>query len=282
MMPDMELLRSSVVVDGILFGEGPRWHDGRLWLSDIVAGRVLTLDERGALDVVVETEHPSGLGWLPDGTLVFSTLFGAAIKRVDGAVAVVVHDLADRGWSTNDMVTGPDGAIYADLYTGSPGGPRQGEIVLVRPEGDVQSVATGLGTPNGLALTPDESTLLVSDTSEGKVLAFRVRPDGTLTDRRVFADLGARHPDGLCVDEENAVWVGCYDTSEFLRVREGGEITHRIETPGAWAVAPALGGADRRTLYLVVNRTTHGGLRSGESVGRIEHVRVDVAGAGWP
>jgi sugar lactone lactonase YvrE len=282
MMPDVETLRSTLVVDGIRFGEGPRWHGGRLWFSDIVAGRILTLDGDGTLEVAVETEHPSGLGWLPDGTLMVTTLFGAVVKRVDGRGAVVVHDLGDRGWSTNDMVAGPDGAIYADLYTGSPGGPRQGEIVLVRPDGRVESVATGLGTPNGLAITPDGSTLLASDTSEGKLLAFRIRPDGTLADRRVFADLGSRHPDGLCVDEDGAAWVGCYDSSEFLRVREGGEVTHRIETPGAWAVAPALGGADRRTLYLVVNRTSHGGLRTGDSAGRIESVRVDVAGAGWP
>ena len=278
----MELLQSSVVASGIRFGEGPRWHDGRLWFSDIAGGAIYTMDEDGSLDVVVETNFPSGLGWLPDGTLVFSMLFRPVVKRVDGTEVTVVHDLRDRGWSTNDMVVGVDGTMYVDLYTGDPNGTRQGEILLIRPDGDVRTVASGFGTPNGLAITPDGSTLVASDTDRGEILAFRIEADGGLADRRVFADLGHRRPDGLCLDEEGAVWVGCYDTSEFLRVVAGGEITHRVEAPGGWAVAPALGGADRRTLYLMVNETTTERLQQRDSDGRVEQVRVAGAGAGRP
>jgi sugar lactone lactonase YvrE len=115
------------------------------------------------------------------------------------------------------------------------------------------------------------------------VLAYPIEPDGALADQRVFADLGEhRRPDGLCLDQQGAVWVGSSYTGEFLRVLDGGEITHRIQTPGRWAVAPALGGADRRTLYLVVDETTPEALGRGESAGRIEFVRVEVPGAGWP
>jgi sugar lactone lactonase YvrE len=278
----VEQLEPSVVARGIRFGEGPRWHEGRLWFSDIAAGAVHTLDEQGVLDTVVETPYPSGLGWLPDGSLVFSMLSRPAIKRFDGSEVVVLHDLRDRGWSTNDMVVGPDGSIYVDLYTGDPAGTREGEILLARPDGEVVTAASGFGTPNGLAITPDGSTLVVSDTDRGEIVAFDILPDGLLAGRRVFAELAGRRPDGLCLDEEGAVWVGCYDTSEFLRVREGGQITHRIEMAGGWAVAPALGGADRRTLYLIVNETTTERLQQRDSDGRIETVRVEVAGAGTP
>ena len=150
------------------------------------------------------------------------------------------------------------------------------------PDGAARTVARDLATPNGLAITPDGSTLLVSETFGGRLLAFRIEPDGALTDQRVFADLGHRHPDGVCLDAQGAAWVGCYDTAEFVRVRDGGEITHRVEIDDTSAVAPALGGADRRTLFLVANRTSHEGIRDGRSEGRIEHVRVEVPGAGWP
>jgi sugar lactone lactonase YvrE len=279
----VEELHSSVVVaGGIVFGEGPRWHEGRLWFSDVAGGAINTLTEDGTLTRVVETEHPSGLGWWPDGTLVFSTLFRPTIKRVDGGEVTAVHDLRERGWSTNDLVVGPDGTIYVDLYTGRRGDPPAGEILAIGLDGEVRSVATGLGTPNGLAIAADRTTLVVSDTDQGKVFAFPILADGGLGERRVFADLGARRPDGLCLDAEGAAWVGCYDTAEFLRVRDGGEITHRIDADGAMAVATALGGADRRTLFLIVNEGTAEGMVRGETVGRVEQVRVDVPGAGWP
>lgn len=277
----METLIASPVADGFAYGEGPRWRAGRLWFSDTANGAVLRMDEAGRLEVAVETEHPSGLGWLPDGTLVISTLYAAKIKHAGPDGIRVRHDLGDRAWSTNDMVVAPDGRIYVDLYNRTDTG-IDGAIALVTPEGEVRVVATDLDTPNGLGLTPDGSTLLVSETFGAQLLAFAVGADGSLHDRRVFADLDGRHPDGLCVDVEGAVWVGCYDSGEFLRVRDGGEVTHRVEVSVGWAVAPALGGVDRRTLYMIIDETTHGGIARGESVGRIEQVRVDVPGSGSP
>jgi sugar lactone lactonase YvrE len=213
-------------VDGIVYGEGP-------------AGHVCSVGESGDVAVEVELEHASGLGWLPDGTLVVSTLFEAKVA--------------------------PDGRAYVDLYQVSATG------------------LTGLAVPNGLGFLPDESTLVVSETNGSRILAFPVEPDGSLGAPNIFADLGAeRHPDGLCVDAEGAVWVGCYDTREFLRVVAGGTVTHRVAIDRGWAIAPALGGVDGRTLYMVIDDTTQEGLVRGESTGWIMQARVDVPGAGSP
>jgi sugar lactone lactonase YvrE len=147
----------------------------------------------------------------------------------------------------------------------------------------VRIVASGLAVSNGLGFLPNESTLVVSETNGSRILAFAVEPDGRLGAPTVFADLGAdRHPDGLCVDVEGGVWIGCYDTGEFLRVVAGGAVTHRVAIEAGWAIAPALGGADGRTLYLVIDDTTMEGLASGDSRGRIMQARVDVPGAGSP
>jgi sugar lactone lactonase YvrE len=277
----MDTLIGSPVADGFAYGEGPRWRAGRLWFSDTASGAVLTMDEAGRLEVAEQTEHPSGLGWLPDGTLVISTLYAAEIKQAGPDGICVRHDLGDRAWSTNDMVVTSDGRIYVDLYNRTDAG-IVGSIALIMPDGEVRVVATDLATPNGLGFTPDGSTLLVSETFGAQLLAFTVGADGSLRDQRVFADLDGRKPDGLCVDVEGAVWVGCLDSGEFLRVRDGGEVTHRVEVSRGWAVAPALGGVDRRTLYMIIDESKPGGIARGESVGRIEQVRVDVAGSGSP
>jgi sugar lactone lactonase YvrE len=271
------------VTDGLHFGEGPRWHDGRLWLSDIQAGRVLALVDDGRLEVVHETAGASGLGWLPDGRLVISCLGRPYLQRVDGDEITLLHDLRHLGWSLNDMVVGPDGRIYVDLYRHPDGDTAMGDILLITPDGDVQVAAPDIDLPNGLAITADGSTLIASETNRARLLAFTIGADGTLHDQRVFADLGEnRHPDGLCLDAEGAVWVASYTTGECLRVREGGEITHRIETPGRACVAPALGGDDRHSLFVVVNESTDEVLGRSEPVGTIEMTRVDVPGAGWP
>ena len=201
-------------IDGIVYGEGPRWHDGRLWFSDGPAGKVYSAGESGDLAVEAEVEHASGLGWLPDGTLVVSALFEAKIYHVDvhGAVSAS-YDLSDVAFSTNDLLVTSDGRGYVDLYA------TEGCIGLVLPDGTVRIVATGISLPNGLGLLPDGSTVVVSDTNAGRILAYPCEPDGSLGAPGVFADLGPeRHPDGLCVDVEGRVWIGCYDTGEFLRV----------------------------------------------------------------
>ncbi len=279
----MQAIQPLPFVDGIIYGEGPRWHNGRLWFSDGPASQVCSVGETGDVAVEVELEHASGLGWLPDGTLVVSTLFEAKIHYVDrqGRVAATL-DLGDRAWSTNDLVVCPDGRAYVDLYQVSADG-MTGQIGLVDAAGIVRVVASGLAVPNGLGFLPDGSTLVVSETYGSRVLAFRTEPDGSLGAPSVFADLGeGRHPDGLCVDAEGGVWVGCYDTREFLRVVAGGAVTHRVSIERGWAIAPALGGLDGRTLYMVIDDTTQEGLVKGESTGWIMQARVEVPGSGSP
>ncbi|WP_273736223.1 SMP-30/gluconolactonase/LRE family protein [Mycolicibacterium septicum] len=282
-MTSVEALAAVPFVDGIVYGEGPRWHGDRLWFTDGLAGRVYSAGAAGDLAVEVELARASGLGWLPDGTLVVSTLFAAQLHHADARGNVTAtYDVSDLAWSTNDLLVAPDGRTYVDLYIADGGG-LTGGIGLVAPDGTVQIVATGLSMPNGLAFLPDESTLVVSETHGSRLLAFTAGSDGSLGSPAVFADLGPdRHPDGLCVDAAGGVWVGCYDTGEFLRVVAGGEITHRIEIDRGWAVAPALGGHDGRTLYLVVDDTTHEGLLAGSSTGRILQARVDIPGLGSP
>jgi len=270
-------------VEGIVYGEGPRWHNDRLWFSDGPAGRVCSVGENGDVAVEAEVEHASGLGWLPDGTLVVSALFEPKIHHVDAQGEVVAtYDLSNLAWSTNDLFVAPDGHGYVDLYQPGVTG-KGGAIGLLDPAGIVRVVATGLAGPNGLAFLPDEATLVFSETFGSRILAFPTAADGSVGAPSVFADLGDhRHPDGLCVDVDGGVWVGCYDTGEFLRVVAGGTVTHRVAIDRGWAVAPALGGADGRTLYMVVDETTHEGMAKGESAGWIMRARVQVPGAGSP
>jgi sugar lactone lactonase YvrE len=279
----IESVEALPFVDGIVYGEGPRWHGGRLWFSDGPAGKVYSVGEAGDLTVEAEIEKASGLGWLPDGTLVVSSLFEAKIHHVDKHGNVVAaFDLGEIAASTNDLVIGPDGRGYVDIYQ-AVASAKAGAIGLVDPSGDVRIVATGLALPNGMGILPDGPTLVVSETNGSRILAFPTEPDGGLGTPSVFADLGKdRHPDGLCVDAEGAVWVGCFDTGEFLRVVQGGTITHRVEVDRGWAIAPALGGADGRTLYMVIDDTTFAGLVTGDSTGRVMQARVDVPGAGSP
>jgi sugar lactone lactonase YvrE len=282
-MTAVESIEPVPFVDGITYGEGPRWHHDRLWFSDGPAGRVCSVGEAADIAVEAEVDHASGLGWLPDGTLVVSALLEPTIYHVDmrGQVAAK-YDVSELAWSTNDLFVAPDGRSYVDLYQGSLTA-MEGAIGLVGPTGVVRIVATGLAVPNGLAFLPDGSTLVVSETFGSRILAFPTEADGSLGAPSIFADLGEeRHPDGLCVDVEGGVWVGCYDTGEFLRVLAGGTVTHRVAIDRGWAIAPALGGPDGCTLYMVVDETTQEGLVTGESTGWIMRARVEVPGAGSP
>lgn len=278
----MKTLESTVLADGFTYGEGPRWRDGKLWFADLHADAVRTVDADGTVAIGASTRHPSGLGWTPDGDLLVTSLEQAVLQRVTADGPQVYCDLSEFGVSLNDMVALPDGRVYVDVYTRRGGGPPPGVLVLVEPEGTARLVAQDLSTPNGLAVTADGSTLVAAETFGNRLHAWTIQADGTLAEQRVFAQLPDRHPDGICIDAEGAVWVGCFLSGEFVRVLDGGEITHCVPVGESWAVAPALGGPDMRTLHLVVNDTTFMGLADGDSKCRIETVEVDVPGVGSP
>lgn len=283
----MKSLTPQTLLDGIVFPEGPRWHDGKLWFSDMHAGRVMTVDLDGRAETVVEVpERPSGLGFTPDGRLLVVSMGDRKLCRLDPAGLVEVADLSPLvAGDLNDMVVDPDGRAFIgnfgfDLVGGEK--PRATNLVCVDADGQARVVAEEMMFPNGTAITPDRKTLIVAETFAGVLTAFNLKPDGSLTGRRFFAHLGDRQPDGICLDAEEAVWAACFGQDEFLRVWEGGDITERIAVPGRRAVACMLGGEDRRTLFLLTAETTIEELAQGKSRGRIETVRVDVPGAGYP
>ena len=283
----MATLTPQVLLDGIVFPEGPRWHKGKLWFSDIFAGKVMTVDVDGRPAVMASVpERPSGLGWLPDDRLLIVSMRNQRLLRLDPDGLHTVADVSSlvKG-DINDMVVDTQGRAYIgsmgyDVFAGEAHAP--GNLVLVTPEGNAGVVADQLEMPNGPVITPDHKTLIVAESFGHRLAAFDIAPDGSLSGRRVFAELGEGVPDGICLDAEGAVWVSSPFTHEFMRVREGGAVAERITLSGKLAVACMLGGEDRRTLFLLTAETSMEELGRGQSKGYIETVRVDVPGAGLP
>jgi sugar lactone lactonase YvrE len=278
----------EVLLDGLVFPEGPRWRDGKLWFSEMSVRQVMTVDPAGRSEVVVHVpERPSGLGFLADGALLIVSTLDCRLVRFDSAGLRTVADLSVIGVvNPNDMVVDGQGRAYiGDIGfddTASPFAPKPGNIALVTPDGDVRVAAHDLRFPNGMAITPDGKTLIVAETMGAGLIAFDIAPDGSLSGRRTFAELPGTTPDGVCLDADGAVWLGSPLSSEFIRVKDGGDVTHRVPVPGKWAVACMLGSEDRRTLFLCTAQTTLQDLAQGKSTGWIEVVRVEVPGAGYP
>lgn len=281
----MDKLETTVLLDGFLFGEGPRWREDRLWFSDMWGGHVMSVDLAGNVERIAQFDHPSGLGFMPDGSLLVSVMHERRIYRIHTDGTEIHADLTDIAREmTNDMVVDDEGRAYIDTDLRN--------VVLVEPDGRSRLVAEGMSGPNGLAITPDGETLIVNETRGEAIRAFSIQQNGSLGTPRLFADLPGTFPDGLCLDEEGAAWIGSppldaehYGDGQFLRVLEGGEITNRIPTPGRWAIAPMLGGPDRKTLFLTTSSVENVKVlkETGKAEdGRIETVRVDVPGAGLP
>jgi sugar lactone lactonase YvrE len=271
----------EVLLDGLAFPESPRWHDGRLWLSEKRAGRVLAAGLDGSHETVVHVDgEPGGLGWLPDGSLLVVAMATRSVVRIDAAGKLeTVADLsAITTCRCNDMVVDGSGNAYVgdfgyDLLGGAP--PEPGVLVVVPPDGPPHIVARDLHFPNGCVITPDGATLVVAESAANRLTAFSVTPDGGLTDRRVFADLGTTVPDGICLDASGAVWVADPLGNAVVRVVEGGEVLERIATEQG-AFACELGGPDGRTLFVCTYDAAASASATPKPVGRVEITSVDV------
>ena len=289
-------MKAEVVADGLYFGEGPRWHDGRLWFSDFYDHAIKSLGMEGDL----RTEHrfdgqTSGLGWLQDGRLLVVAMREMQLLRQEADGFVVHADLSslarfmcndmvvdeqDRAWVGNfgfdlDSEIAARGveSVIADHPTTN--------LVRVDPDGTVHLASSGMSFPNGSVVTPDGKTLIVAETLAMRLTAFDIGEEGQLTNRRTWAEVGARGPDGICLDADGHVWVANSIAPECVQVAEGGEILQVVVTSEN-CFACMLGGAEQRELYMLTAAGSDHEQAAAARTGKIERIRVSSPRAGRP
>jgi sugar lactone lactonase YvrE len=278
---------TSVLATGFGLVEAPRWHGGRLYFSGWDAHDVIALDADGRPEVFAHVESfPLCTDWLPDGRLLLvSAAEGLLLRREHDGTLHTHADLSTAittgGW--NDIVVDGRGHAYvdnvADAFTG--GDPKAGTVVLVTADGTARQVADGLAFPNGMAVTQDNATLIVAESYANQLTAFDIAPDGSLSRGRVWAALGDGVPDGICVDAENAVWYADVPNRRCVRVAEGGRVLRTVDLDRG-GFACALGGPDRRTLFITAARWLGPPEMVPSGTGQVLTVRVDVPGTGSP
>jgi sugar lactone lactonase YvrE len=279
---------AQILLSGLAIGESPRWHEGRLWFSNWGTQEIVAVDLEGNSEVV--GQGPPGLGWatdwLADGRLLVT---GQELTRREPDGSMVKHaDLsvvADHGWS--EIVVDGRGNIYIngfgfDFLAGE--APRPGIIALVTPDGSARQAAEGLEFPNGMVVTPDNSTLIIAESFAGRLTAFDIAAEGSLSNRRVWAELGGPgNGDGICLDADGAVWTPVLGNA-CARVREGGGVLQRIELDRP-CYACMLGGPDRRTLFMMAAEWR--GTENVDEVvanrsGQVLTAPAPAPGVGWP
>jgi len=275
------------LLTGIVFGESPRWHDGRLWFADWARQEIIAVDLAGRSEVMLRLPGAGGfspvcIDWLPDGRLVLVSGASRSVIRQEPDGTLVTHaDLSgafDAQQWNEIAVDGRGNAYLNNIAFDFPGGEfRPGLAALATPDGAVRQVADGFGFPNGMAVTPDDSTLLVAESYAHVLTAFDITPDGGLANRRVWAHLGEKAaPDGICLDAEGAVWYADVPNRRCVRVREGGEVLQTVDT-GLGCFSCALGGPDGRTLLMVVADWSKGAaMFTGDPTGRVLALEVAV------
>jgi sugar lactone lactonase YvrE len=290
----VETVRSRIVREGLSFGEDPRWHEGRLWYSDFYRHGVYSMgdDAEERLEHVVEGQ-PSGLGWLPDGDLLCVSMLDHQVLRFrEGRFSLFCDVSPYCGFWANDMLTSPLGVSYVgnfgfdlDVMLRDVGAaemlvhrPPTSNLVVISPHGDVLQVVPDMDFPNGTVITPDGATLIVGETLSCRLTAFDIAADGTLSNRRVWAQLEFIYTDGMCLDAEGQIWLANAIGPHCLRVREGGEITAMVETSQN-SYACALGGEDGRSLFIMTAPSSERFAVADRHDGRIEVAEVAVAGA---
>jgi sugar lactone lactonase YvrE len=292
----MENFAAHVLREGLGFGEGPRWHDGRLWFSDFYRHGIFSVNE-DASEVRLEYDvpmQPSGMGWLPNADLLFVSMIDQKVMRVhDGAISLFADIAPYCTFWANDMIVSTSGVSYVGSFgldldavlrdIGAEGlmamDPPTTNLVVLSSEGEVLQVVPDLFFPNGTVITPDGATLIIGETLAFRLSAFDVNADGTLSNRRVFAQMDYVATDGMCLDDDGQIWLANALTNKCLRVKEGGEITGEVETSQN-AFACGFGGSDRTTLYIMTAPTSDRFKIAERATGKIEAVTLPVGGAG--
>lgn len=275
----------NILIDGLCFGEGPRYRDQSLWLSDMHAQQVLEVNQAGEARVVLslDDDQPSGLGWLPGGDLLVVSMTKRQLLRFDGQQLTVHADLSDvASWYCNDMVVDGQGRAYVgnfgfDLHNRAK--PRPAELIRVDPDGQINVEDDELMFPNGTVITPDGKTLIVGESFGGRLTAFDIAADGSLSGKRVWAELpDGAVPDGICLDAEGGIWSASPTSNECLRQTEGGAVTQRIELERG-AFACMIG--DQR-LYVLTSSSSDPEKCRANRDARVEVYVAPFPAAGWP
>lgn len=275
----MRITKAELVADNLVFPEGPRWRDGKLYFSDFIDQRVAALDPAsGKVETIVSLDDaPSGLGWRPDGTLLIVSMAKRQLCAFEGSTLSIVADLGQlAGGRTNDMIVDAEGGAYIgnfgfDMMGGAP--PEKASLIYVASNGQLRHVAHDLFFPNGMQLLKDGKLLVVAETYAHQLTAFDVAENGDLSNRRIFAKFGDDvFPDGISANTAGEIWVTTARDGRCLCVADGGEIVAEVHIPEGNTYACMLGGTDSSDLYICASS----GFRPkpGQRDGRIWRARV--------
>jgi len=285
------------------FFESPRWHEGRWWVSDFYRHMVLAVDADGAAEEILAVDgQPSGLGWMPDGSLLVVSMRDRRILRWSDDGVTLHADVSDYcGGHLNDMVVDSRGRAYVGNFGFDLMGfadPAPAALVRVDPDGAASVAAEDLLFPNGSVITPDERTLIVGETAGARYTAFTIEDDGSLTDRRIWAQVAPTPamttfeetlsqlqfgPDGCALDAEGHVWAADEVGARCVRLAPGGEIVDEIAAPdGLDFFACMLGGEDGRTLLICAAPDFAEANRTAAHEAVLLTTTVDVPHAGLP
>jgi sugar lactone lactonase YvrE len=293
--------QSTTLIDGLYFGESPRWQDGRLWYSDFYDKAVKSVDLKGDTRLEVQLdEQPSGLGWLPDGSLLVVCMESLTLKRLEKKESeknnLVLHaDLSQYSKHLcNDMVVDQQGNAYVGNFGFNLDAEMQARgvesviadhpkanIVKVTPHGEVSVATGGMSFPNGCVISPDGKTLVVAETLGLCLTAFDIVENGELKNRRVWAATGVRVPDGICMNADGNIWIANAVGHECVLIAEGGEVLEIVNTSQN-CYACMLGAEDGKTLFMLTAQSSHAGIAGASRAGKIEVTKVAVLGAGYP
>ena len=299
---------------GLYFGEGPRWHENKLWFSDFYSHKVMTLDENNSLETVCDVpSQPSGLGWLPNGDLLIVSMLDRKILKFSEGSISVHADLSEYvAHKCNDMVVGRDGTAYVGNFGMGDAGEslNSTHLMIVKSDGTVLKGPDNLLFPNGTVITEDGKNLIIAETLGAKLTSFDIEDNGELTNRKLWArtsplfslliikslsSLGfdvskidfskysknLHVPDGICLDEKNGIWIASPTTKAVVRIEKGGNITDKINTPKG-AFACMLGGKERKTLYVIISNSSDPEEAQASPEGEIHSIEVEIPGVGKP